>query len=293
MSFNNNLTAIIQMWTQLETSLGAIARLKRFDEQTRNENLPHETSTVPAGWPSEGAIDFHDFSARYSDNLPDVVKSINLSIRSGSKVAFVGASGSGKSSLVASLFRLVETTQGSIIIDDVDISTLPREEVRSRLIALPQDPFFLKGTVRENIDPVHQSSDLVIESALRKVQLWDVVSSSTPASGSCLDNAMDPESLLSQGQQQLFCLARAIVRHAHSPSKIIVLDEPTASVDWETDKLMQKVIREEFAGCTMIAVAHRLETIMDFDEVVVMERGEMARRGKPEDVIRDGRIVRV
>jgi ATP-binding cassette, subfamily C (CFTR/MRP), member 1 len=293
MSFNNNLTAIIQMWTQLENSLGAIARLKIFDEHTKNENLPQEILPVPPSWPSEGAIQFHDFSARYSDDLPDVVKNIDLSIRPGSKVAFTGTSGSGKSSLVASLFRLLETTQGATTIDNVDISTLPREDVRSRVIALPQDPFFLKGTIRENIDPTNQASDLVIEGALRKVQLWDIVSSSDAASNACLERPLDPESLLSQGQQQLFCLARAIVRHCHSPSKIVVLDEPTASVDLETDELMQRVIRQEFAGCTIIAVAHRLRTIMDFDIVVVMERGEIGRTGKPEDVIRDGRLLPV
>lgn len=288
MSFNNNLTAIIQMWTQLETSLGAIARLKKFDEHTRSENLPKECTPVPPNWPTQGKIEFTNFSARYADTLPDAVKNVNLPLQPSSKVAVIGHSGGGKSSLIASLFRLLEITTGSIKIDDIDVSTLPRDAIRCRLLALPQDAFFLKGTIRENMDPTTSASDLSIETALRRVGLWDIVASQDHG----LHTPMNPDQLLSQGQQQLFCLARAIVRQVHSPSKIVVLDEPTASVDWETDELMQKVIREVFAGCTIVAVAHRLRTVMDFDVVVVMDGGEVVRVGKPEDVIREGRAVR-
>ena len=277
MSFNQTLTAIIQMWTHLETSLGAIARLKNFDERTRSENLVQECAPVPQGWPSQGRVEFSDFSATYTFDLSSVLKTIDLAIAPGEKVGVCGASGSGKSSLVASLFRLLEISEGTIQIDGIDLSTIRRQKIREGLNAIPQDPFFLKGTIRQNIDPLNQCSETAIETALRKVGLWDIVAS-TPFS---LDTHMDAEQLLSHGQRQLFCLARAMLK----PSKIVVLDEFTASVDVHTDELMQKIIRESFWDCTIIAVAHRLHTIVDFDRIVVMQSGRVVEVGKPQELL--------
>jgi ATP-binding cassette, subfamily C (CFTR/MRP), member 1 len=277
MSFNNNLTAIIQMWTALETSLGAIARLKNFSDRTRSENLAEECVPAPESWPSYGRVEISNLSATYAHDLPDVVKNVSLVIAPGEKIGISGATGSGKSSLVASLFRMLEINEGRISIDGVDLSEVPRQTIRERLNAIPQDPFFLKGTIRQNIDPVGQSSDAAIEAALREVGLWTIVSS-TPLS---LDSEMDAEELLSHGQRQLFCLARAILR----PSKIVVLDEVTASVDLPTDELMQKIMRESFKDCTVIAVAHRLQTIVDFDRVVVMQSGRIVEYGAPQELL--------
>lgn len=182
---------------------------------------------------------------------------------------------SGKSSLIQTLFRMVELTEGLITIDDIDISKIRRQEVRSRLVGVPQDPCFLSGTVRLNADPMHVSSALEIVEALKAVQLW----SSVKENGG-LD--ADFDSLhLSHGQQQLFCLARAMLR----PSRILVLDEATSSIDTDTDALMQRVIREKFAQHTIISVAHKLETIVDFDRVVVLERGEIVEVGEPYELL--------
>lgn len=279
MSFNNNLTAIIQMWTGLETSMGAIARLKTFNQSTPSERTVSEKSSGGANWPDAGQVTFKDFAAAYSLDSPDVLRNISLTISPGSKVAICGVSGSGKTSLIGSLFRLLETTNGSIEIDGVDIATLPRETVRSRINAIPQHTFLLKNaSLRENVDPVEQACDAEIESALRQVHLWDTLTAGAPEG---LSSIVEMETLLSHGQKQLFCLARALVRK----SSVVVLDEATASVDVKTDELMQRVIREGFAHKTVVAVAHRLKTIADFDQVVVMREGRIVEVGQPQKLL--------
>ncbi len=278
MSFNTNLTAVVQMWTALESSLGAIARLKYFKDSTESENLIEEPEDVQENWPVDGSIDISDLSARYAEGLPEVVQKFSLSIAAGEKVAICGASGSGKSSLIACLFRMLEVSEGSIAIDGKDISLLPRQLVRQRLNAIPQNSFFFKGSIRQNIDPWGSASDEQIEVALRKVGLWGIITS-TPLG--IKSELRDVEELLSHGQRQLFCLARATLKS----SKIVVLDEVSSSVDLHTDELMQKVIREDFAACTVVAVAHRLHTILDFDRVVVMQAGRIIEMGKPRDLL--------
>lgn len=277
MSFNNNLTALIQCWTSLETSMGAIARLKAFGQDTASEHSGHDEP--PADWPDAGQISIRDLSAAYSMDLPNALVDLNITLHSGTKVGICGASGSGKSSLMATLFRMVEITKGNIEIDGIDICTLSRETVRRQLNAVPQQPVFLKGTVRQNMDPLNIATDEAIENALRDVGLWDVL---TTAGGMTnIHSEIDLETALSHGQRQLFCLARAIVR----PSPIVVLDEATASVDVETDAKVQQIIRRCFRGKTVIAIAHRLQTIMDFDVVVVMEQGRIVEQGNPQELL--------
>lgn len=182
---------------------------------------------------------------------------------------------SGKSSLIQTLFRMVELTDGLITVDGLEISSIRRQQIRERLIGVPQNPCFLAGTVRLNADPTSVSSDLGIVGALKAVQLWNVVKD---AGG--LDADFDSVHL-SHGQRQLFCLARAMLR----PGRILVLDEATSSIDAKTDTLMQRVIRDRFTQHTILAVAHKLETIMDFDRVVVLDRGEVVEVGKPFELL--------
>ena len=276
MSFNESLSQIIQMWTQLETSFGAIARLKNFSATTACENLPGETHGVPENWPEQGAIEIKNVSASYKPNSDLVIRNLNLSILAGEKIGICGRSGSGKSSLITSLFRMLELAEGSsITIDGIDISTLPRQLVRERLNAIPQEPFFIKGTVRLNADPYSDYSDAEIIAAIGKVYLWPLVL----AKGG-LDTQLDAE-FFSHGQRQLFCLARALLRR----SKVIVLDEVTSSVDKNSDELMQRVIRKEFEGCTIIAVAHRLDTILDFDRIALLGGGELLECDTPKALL--------
>lgn len=167
---------------------------------------------------------------------------------------------------------MIELNAGCILVDDIDISTLPREAVRGGLIAIPQEPFFLPGTVRLNADPFGNSTDEAITEALIKVGLWDNLGG--------LDIEFDID-MLSHGQRQLFCLSRAIL----CESKIVVLDEATSSVDADTDKLMQRLIREEFAGRTIISVAHRLGTILDFDRIAVLQEGVIIEYDSPKALL--------
>jgi ATP-binding cassette subfamily C (CFTR/MRP) protein 1 len=182
---------------------------------------------------------------------------------------------SGKSSLLLSLCRLIEIDSGSIIIDGVDLRTIPREVIRTRITAIPQDPFVLSDSVRVNADTSGEASDDAIISALKKVQLWDAIQTRGG-----LDAQMKSQPL-SQGQQQLFCLARAMLRK----SKILILDEATSNVDSETDALMQQIIREVFAQNTIITVAHRLKTISDSDMVAVLHEGKLVEFGPPGELL--------
>jgi ATP-binding cassette subfamily C (CFTR/MRP) protein 1 len=275
-SFNVSLAMIIKNWTQLETSIGAIARLISFSAQTASENLPRGRESVPDNWPLHGTIEFKNVSASYTPGGNQVIRELNMFIKAGEKVGICGRSGSGKSSLITTLFRMLEITEESAItIDGIDITGLPREIVRSRLNAIPQEPFFVKGTVRSNADPYQQHTDAAIMAAIQKVQLWDLVRNKGG-----LDTELDSE-FFSHGQRQLFCLARAILRK----SKVVILDEATSNVDTKSDELMQKVIREEFTSCTIIAVAHRLDTILDFDKIALLSAGELKEFDTPEALL--------
>lgn len=176
-------------------------------------------------------------------------------------------------------------TTGTITIDNLDLSTLPRETIRSRITAIPQDPFILSGSVRLNADPTSTSSDADIITAITKVNLWPILSS---RGGLDADMSASP---LSQGQQQIFCLARAMLKGANEDqtgNRILVLDEATSNVDAETDKLMQKLIKEEFGRYTILTVAHRLDTILDADRVIVMDSGRVVEMGKPGELLKRG-----
>jgi len=184
---------------------------------------------------------------------------------------------SGKSSSILALLRLIELKSGILYADGVDLSTVPRQAIRSAITALPQDPVILPGSIRENIDPEsrYTADDGALTVALQKVQLWDAV---RERGGLDVEFV---ESSFSVGQQQLMCLARCLLNHG----KVILLDEATSSVDHTTEILVREVLKCEFADCTVIEVLHRLDTIMDYDKVVVMQDGAVAEVGRPADLL--------
>jgi ABC-type multidrug transport system fused ATPase/permease subunit len=273
LGFSQSLSQFIFFYTDLETSLQAVSRVKEFVETTVSEEAsPRSLAAPPENWPARGAVEFHDITASYATGTDNaVLKGVSLAIQPGQKVGICGRTGSGKSSLLSALFRMIELQSGSITIDGIDLKTIPRKEVRSRLIAIPQDPFLLPGTARLNASPDETVADNQIIKALEKVGLWEHVQKRGG-----LDTDIDILAL-SHGQQQLFCLARAMLR----PGNILVLDEATSNVDWGTDEVMQRVIREEFANKTIITVAHRLRTILDSDLVVVLGEGRILEAGHP------------
>ncbi|MCJ1383040.1 hypothetical protein MMC17_006153 [Xylographa soralifera] len=241
MSFNQSLATIVKQWTALEISIGAVARLRSFSSKTVMENRPSESQHVPEIWPAYGRIDFKNVSASYTTDGTPVIQKLNLSICAGEKIGICGRSGCGKSSLITTLLRMLEiTADSSTTIDGIDITKVPRQDIRSRINAIPQEPFFIKDTIRSNADPYRKHADAAIITAVRKVRLWENVM----AKGG-LDADLDTK-FFSHGQRQLFCLARAILWR----SKTVILDEVTSSVDAASDALMQKVIREEFKECT-------------------------------------------
>ncbi|KAJ5987224.1 hypothetical protein N7451_011589 [Penicillium sp. IBT 35674x] len=277
------LSALIQNWTLLETSLGAISRIKEFAEETPNEesNTTAQTYNELPEWPTQGEISFVDATIAWNSDAKPLLNKINLHIRAGDKFGLCGRTGSGKSTLALSLLRLNEVFSGKIVIDGQDISLLSRSTVRERISCLGQEPFLFPGTVRQNADPLNVASNTEIIDALKSVGVWDsLVTSHNSTDEVLLESNLD-ESVLSQGHKQLFCLARALLKK----SKILILDEPTSSLDPETDAKVQKVIRQSFDDCTVIMVAHRIHTLLDFDQVAVLDSGQLIEVGHPQELV--------
>jgi len=283
LTFNSTLSGLVQQWTSLETSLGAISRIRTFAGTITSEDRTEECQRPPDEWPSHGAIEIRNLSATYGDGSL-VLKDIRMSMKPGQWIGICGRTGSGKSSLLLTILRLLDLESGDITIDGLNLSTIPREVIRSRLIAIPQEPFMLPGSVRLNADPTATVSDEKIILALVKIGLWRILE----ARGG-LDAGIQDQPL-SHGQQQLFCLARAMLRK----SKVLILDEATSNVDAEADKLMQRLIREEFKEHTIITVAHRLDTIIDSDVIAVLDQGRLVEFDSPGHLLaRDSEFRRL
>ncbi|KAH8668572.1 ABC transporter [Xylariales sp. PMI_506] len=271
--FNSLLTQCIRAWTMMETSIGAVARIQQFVQETPVE--PSGAALPPSNWPSRGAIQFQDITASYGPDMPATLTGLNLSIAPGEKVAVCGPSGSGKTSLIMAMIQMMELREGRIVIDEENISTLDISEVRSRLNIIPQDPFFIPGSIRFNLDPQHRWSNDAIEAALTKVGLWVRI---TTSGG--LDMAL-VTSEWSQGERQLLCLARALL----APGQILILDEAMSSVDEQTEGIMQRVIEDEFQHQTIISVMHRFKFIDRYDRVVVLKHGRLIEADSPRALL--------
>uniref|UniRef100_A0A096LX09 ATP binding cassette subfamily C member 12 n=1 Tax=Poecilia formosa TaxID=48698 RepID=A0A096LX09_POEFO len=280
MSYTIQLTGMLQyvvrQSTEVEARFNSVERLLEYITTCKSEAPRHiKGAKIPDGWPKNGAITFHEYKMRYRENTPIVLNGLDFTIQAGEKLGIVGRTGSGKSSLGVALFRLVEPAGGSILIDDVDIAAIGLRDLRSKLSIIPQDPVLFTGTVRYNLDPFNQYTDEEIWAVLQKTYMKDSISK--------LDGTLQAEVLengenFSVGERQLMCMARALLRN----SKIILLDEATASIDSETDALIQNTIKEAFHDCTMLTIAHRINTVMYADRILVMDDGKAAELDPPE-----------
>ncbi|KAL6167369.1 hypothetical protein ACJQWK_06803 [Exserohilum turcicum] len=281
--FSQSIKLLITFWTQLETHIGSVARVKSFTTEAIREDKEGEDHVPPPNWPSSGRVEFKNVEACHRPGEP-VVSDFTFSIKPGEKIAIVGRTGSGKSSLILSLFRMIEVSSGSITIDGLPLNEIPRQTIRSRLIGLPQDAYLLPGSVRLNADPLGESSDKAIMAAMKDVQLWDIIVAKGDVEkyNHPLDVEVD-DLHFSHGQRQLFCLARAMLRK--DKASMVIMDEATSNLDATTDAHVQRLLRSKFPHHTLISVAHKLETILDFDKVVVMNKGQLVEYGRPHKLL--------
>ena len=271
----------VRQLAEVENAMNATERIHYYGTALEEEAPLHLTK-VAESWPERGEIKFDNVQMRYRDGLPLVLQGLDLTVAAGERIGVVGRTGAGKSSIMSTLFRLVELSGGSISIDGVNIATVGLQDLRSRLAIIPQDPTLFRGTIRSNLDPFHEHTDLELWSALRQSDLVDASSQpgdkATAASRIHLDSVVEEEGLnFSLGQRQLMALARALVRG----SQIIVCDEATSSVDMETDQKIQRTIQEGFKGKTLLCIAHRLKTIIGYDRICVMDSGRIVELASP------------
>ncbi|RHZ55383.1 hypothetical protein CDV55_103099 [Aspergillus turcosus] len=289
-----SLQFTIRQFAEVGNNMNAAERIHYYGTSLDQE-APLQLAEVPPSWPERGRITFSNVQMRYRDGLPLVLKGLTMDIQGGERIGIVGRTGAGKSSIMAALFRLTELSGGSIKIDDIDIATVGLRDLRTRLAIIPQDPTLFRGTIRSNLDPFNEHTDLELWAALRKAHLVgqelpeDESQDGTLTPSSMtekqqtvqrlhLDTIVEEEGLnFSLGQRQLMALARALVRDA----RIIICDEATSSVDFETDQKVQETMAQGFQGKTLLCIAHRLRTIINYDRICVMDQGQIAEFDTP------------
>uniref|UniRef100_A0A672GC19 ATP-binding cassette, sub-family C (CFTR/MRP), member 10 n=1 Tax=Salarias fasciatus TaxID=181472 RepID=A0A672GC19_SALFA len=282
LSITSLLSGIIFSFTQTEMQLVSVERTEEYSTSLPSEPQQRHPQLPPA-WPQQGRLEFRDVVLAYREGLPNALDGVSLVVRPGEKVGIVGRTGSGKSTMFLALFRMVELNRGQILLDQLDISTVGLDQLRSRLAIIPQDPFLFSGTVRENLDPCGLQADRRLLEVLDQCHLSSAVS----RMGGLDAEVGDRGQSFSAGQRQLLCLARALLTDA----KVLCIDEATASVDQRTDQLLQRTIRDEFHDRTVLTIAHRINTILDCERVLVMHAGKVVEFDSPAALCRsDGSI---
>lgn len=282
---NEFLNGLIRSMSDLEGKMNNVERMDQYSQLETEPPLIVPGNRPPGQWPQKGTIEFRNVKMRYRDGLPLVLNGLSFTIKPKEKIGIVGRTGAGKSTLTTALFRLAELADGQIIIDGIDIHSIGVQDLRAKLSIIPQDPVIFDGSVRRNLDPSEEASDDDLWSVLQRVHLKDAI-----ALMGGLDAVMAEDGAnMSVGQKQLLCIGRALLRR----TKILLLDEASSSIDMETDFLLQQTIRREFADCTVLTIAHRLQTsttrrsrakciptiltllvaVLDSDRILVMGQG--------------------
>ena len=231
-------------------------------------------------WPSEGKIEFRDYSLKYRPETEIVLKNLSFEVKPNEKVGIVGRTGAGKSTICLALCRIVEAHEGTIFIDGVDISTVGLADLRERITIIPQDPTLFEGTLKFNLDPEGSLSDSELLRMAHKASLDDLIERDEKGLEQKIE---DGGKNLSSGEKQLICILRAILRK----NKIVLMDEATANIDIKTEQIIQKLIHEEFVDSTVLTIAHRLNTIINSDRVLVLSKGEVEEYDDPQTLLDD------
>lgn len=266
LTMSSNLTWMVRTWANIEQTMTSVERVVEYIEITQE---PNEGQTV-LKWPSQGKVEFKEVSLIYSFDSK-VLKNVSFIINPREKVGIVGRTGAGKSSIISVLFRLYDY-QGFIEIDGVNIKNISLECLRRNISLIPQDPVIFAGSIRENVDPLDTCLDKDIWRVLKNVQLHHLVPNLD-------ENILNIT--LSTGQKQLLCIARALLRN----NKIVVMDEPTANLDAESDSLVHDLIEQYFKGCTVIMIAHRLHSTLNLDKVIVMKNAKIIEFDSPSKLL--------
>jgi ATP-binding cassette subfamily C (CFTR/MRP) protein 1 len=271
----------VQMIARLEADMSSVERILFYTDKIEPEapDFIPEKDPEKGRWPTKGEIEFQNISMRYRDG-PLVLKDLTLKVKAGEKIGVCGRTGSGKSSLMVALFRIteIEDDEGKILVDGVNIREIGMAALRLNLSIIPQDPVMFSNTVRYNLDPFAEAKEEELWAVLKKVRMDEVIAG--------LQNGLNNEVAeggenFSQGQRQLLCIARSLLRKP----KILIMDEATASIDNETDAVIQEMIRVNFKDATVLTIAHRLNTIMDSDRVLVLDDGRIAEVDTPHNLL--------
>ena len=281
MNMSSFIVWILEEVALLESRLISFERCHKFTiiEPEKLAPTPTQRAKVASSWPTRGEITFRNYSTKYRPNLPCVLKGLNLTIKPGEKVGLVGRTGSGKSSLMLSLLRIIEAFEGSIAIDGIPIENLELSHLREKITVIPQDPYLFEGTLRENVDILGAYEDDQIKTALESVNLGYLLN----YQGGLDMMIKSSGENLSAGEKQMICIARALLKH----NKIVLIDEATSSIDLNNEEVFLSTIKKKFQEFTVVTIAHRLNTIIHSDRIIVMDDGTIAESGAPEELLED------
>ncbi|KAK3094622.1 hypothetical protein FSP39_004144, partial [Pinctada imbricata] len=273
-----SLNFVIQAVSELEMNIVSAERVEEYAVLRSEADWIIPSRRPHISWPETGNIKFKDYTTRYRPGLDLVLKGISCNIKDGEKIGIVGRTGAGKSSMTLSLFRLIEAAGGGIDIDNVRISDLGLHDLRSKVTILPQDPILFSGPLKQNLDPLEIFSDSDMWLAIERAHLKPyIMTQPAQLNMECGEGGSN----FSVGQRQLVCLARTLLHK----TKVLILDEATAAVDIETDELIQETIRTEFSECTVLTIAHRLNTVMDYDRIMVLDKGLIVEFDSPKELL--------